>query len=129
VTLRDARVEGETPPDQAEEENCRKLDINYLRLRPRRWWAPTPGPVPADANVKQFLTVMDDPGTYPVMIHCFAGIHRTGAYIAIYRMEYDRWDNAAALDELRANGYETLDDEWDVYDYLKDYRPRWKQEK
>jgi protein tyrosine/serine phosphatase len=127
VSLRDAVVEGDTPPDQAEEDACRKLDINYLRLRPRVWWARPNAPIPADANVERFLATMDNAANYPVLIHCFAGIHRTGAYIAIYRMEYDRWDNEAALEELRANGYDTLDDEWDVYDYLRDYRPRWQR--
>ena len=69
---------------------------------------------------------MDDPANYPVLVHCFAGIHRTGAYMAVYRMEIDRWDNDAALDELRACGYRHLDDEWDVLGYLESYRPRWK---
>jgi protein tyrosine/serine phosphatase len=55
-----------------------------------------------------------------------AGIHRTGACVAIYRMEFDHWDNAAALDELRAGGYRHLDDEEDVLGYLENYRPRWK---
>jgi tyrosine-protein phosphatase SIW14 len=130
VSLRDARVEGKTPPDAAEETYCRKLDINYLRLPPQKWWTPIiGGPIPAEANVKRFLQVMDDPANYPVLIHCFAGIHRTGQYVALYRMEYDHWDNDRALDEMRANGYDTLDDEFDVLEYLQAYRPRWKQAK
>jgi protein tyrosine/serine phosphatase len=68
---------------------------------------------------------MDDPANFPVLVHCFAGIHRTGAYVAVYRMEHDRWTNAEALDELRAFGYRNLDDEWDVLGYLEQYRPRW----
>jgi len=129
VTLRDAVVEGDRPPDWKEEEYCRKLDIKYVRLRPQAWWSPTGGPVPAEANVKKFLAVMDDPANYPVLVHCFAGVHRTGAYIAVYRMEHDHWDNAAALDELRACGYRHLDDEWDVLGYLENYRPAWKDKK
>ena len=129
MSLRDTKVDGKQPPDAAEETYCRKLDLNYLRLGPQKWWSPTPGPVPADANVKRYLEVMDDPANYPVLVHCFAGIHRTGQYLAIYRMEYERWDNAAALEEMRANGYVTLDDEEDVFDYLKAYTPRWKRNK
>ena len=68
---------------------------------------------------------MDDSNRYPVLVHCFAGIHRTGAMVALYRMEYERWPTAEALDELRANGYRNLDDEWDVLGYLEQYRPRW----
>jgi tyrosine-protein phosphatase SIW14 len=126
VTLRDALVEGDRPPDWREEAYCKTQNIQYVRLRPRNWSAPDGGPVPADVGVKRFLALMDDPANYPVLVHCFAGIHRTGAYVAIYRMEFDRWDNATALDELRACGYRHLDDEWDVLGYLETYRPRWK---
>ena len=47
--------------------------------------------------------------------------------MAVYRMEVDHWDNAAALDELRMCGYRHLDDELDVLGYLENYRPRWKK--
>jgi protein tyrosine/serine phosphatase len=125
VTLRDADVAGEEPPDRAEEEFCADRDIRYVRIRPERWWSPTGGPVPAEAGVRRFLAVMDDPANHPVLVHCFAGVHRTGAMVAIYRMEYDHWPAAQALDELRVCGYRNLDDEWDVLGYLEAYRPRW----
>ena len=125
VTLRDADVEGDRPPDWAEEEYCRKQDIKYVRIRPRHWWSSDGSTAPAEVGVKTFLSVMDDPSCYPVLVHCFAGIHRTGAMVAVYRMEYDRWPTAEALDELRANGYRALDDEWDILSYLEQYRPRW----
>lgn len=127
VTLRDAEVEGNRPPDWREEAYCKDQDIKYVRIRPREWYSPpTGGPIPAEAGLKRFLALMDDPANFPVLVHCFAGIHRTGAYMAVYRMEVDRWDNATALDELRACGYRHLDDEWDVLGYLENYRPRWK---
>ena len=70
---------------------------------------------------------MADRNNYPVLIHCCAGIHRTGAYCAIYRMECEHWSNAQALDELHRFGYEHLYDEWDILTYLEDYRPSWKE--
>ncbi len=124
VTLRDADVEGDRPPDADEEALARKLDLRHVRIRPRAWWSES-GPAPVEAGVAQFLAAMDDPAHYPVLLHCFAGIHRTGSYVAVYRMEYDRWSNARALDELRAGGYDHLDDEWDVRGFLESYRPRW----
>jgi protein tyrosine/serine phosphatase len=126
VTLRDAATPGAAPPDRAEEEYCLAQEINYHRISPRTWWAPD-GSVPAEEGVRRFREVMDDPRNYPVLIHCFAGLHRTGAYCAIYRMEYDRWINTKAIAEMRALGYRDIEDEWDLLGYLESYRPRWQQ--
>src|SRR5262249_25558408 len=126
ITLRDAYNKGEPPPDLAEEEYCLKEEISYVRLSPASWWA-SDGSVPAEANVRRFLDVMRQQKNYPVLIHCFAGTHRTGAYCALYRMEFQKWSNAEALHELRANGYANLDDEWDLLGYLERYQPAWKK--
>src|SRR5439155_1607322 len=71
--------------------------------------------------------ILDDPDNYPILIHCFAGIHRTGAYVAIYHMERDRWSNEDAIADLKAGGYDNLDNELDVLGYLQQYRPTWQQ--
>jgi protein tyrosine/serine phosphatase len=122
VTLRDAAVPGTTPPDAAEEAFCQKEELNYVRITPRTWSAPD-GTVPAEAGVQKFLAVMRDPANYPVLIHCFAGIHRTGAHVAAYRMELEGWGNAEAIAELQAHGYYNIDEEKDILDYLEHYRP------
>jgi tyrosine-protein phosphatase SIW14 len=126
VTLRDAATPGEAPPDLAEEKYCKAQEINHYRLPPRNWSSPV-GTVPAEENVRKFLEIMDNPENYPVLVHCCAGSHRTGAYCAIYRMEYEHWTNAEALDEMKACGYSNLDDEWDILGYLEQYQPRWKK--
>lgn len=126
ISLREAVAPGTPPPDLAEEEYCRAQELNYYRIPPRRWWA-ADGSVPAHEGVRKFLEILDDPANYPVLIHCFAGCHRTGAHCAVYRMEYNHWTNAAALAEVKALGYVNLDDEWDVLSYLEQYRPRWQQ--
>ena len=123
----DADVPGQLPPDWEEEEYCRKEELYYFRLPPKFWWAPPGGTPPADENVKLFLEIMDDPKYHPVLIHCFAGTHRSGAYCAIFRMEYEHWTNEEALTELHANGYDHLDKEDDVRGYLENYRPRWRR--
>jgi hypothetical protein len=43
-------------------------------------------------------------------------------------MEFDHWDNQAALDELQQCGYDHLYSEWDVLGYLRNYVPRWKRQ-
>jgi len=125
ITLRDPSVSGKEP-DWGEEEFCQKRDVKYIRIAPQRWSSPDGGPGPADAGVQTFLQVMDDPENQPVLIHCFAGVHRTGAYLAVYRMEFEHWSNARAIDELRAT-YSNLDNEADVRGYLENYQPRWRR--
>jgi protein tyrosine/serine phosphatase len=125
VSLRDAAYLGEPPPDIKEEEYCRSEDIRYVRISPRTWWSPH-GFVPAEEGVRTFRRIMDDPTNYPVLVHCFAGIHRTGAFCAVYRMEYEQWSNEQAIEEVRMYGYDNLDEEWDILSYLEHYRPRWR---
>ena len=126
ITLRDASYPDGAPPDFSEENYCDAEEINYVRISPRTWWAPD-GSVPAEEGVRRFREVIDHADHYPVLIHCFGGIHRTGAFCAIYRMEYEHWTNEQAIAEMRACGYRDLDDEWDLLGYLEQYRPRWQQ--
>jgi len=41
----------------------------------------------------------------PVMVHCWHGSDRTGAVVAAYRIVFQGWTPAAALDELRHGGF------------------------
>jgi protein tyrosine/serine phosphatase len=125
ITLRDSHVPGEPPPDLDDEEFCRAEEIAYCRIPPAHWWSSVPPP-PAEEGVRKFRAIMADPRNYPVLIHCCAGVHRTGVYCAVYRMEFEHWSNAAAITELEVNGYENLPWEWDVLTYLEEYRPAWK---
>jgi protein tyrosine/serine phosphatase len=120
VSLRDA----DRLDDQAEEAFCAREEINFVRLPPKHWDT-TYGPAEVEPNVRAFLEVMNDPDNYPVLVHCLAGIHRTGAYCAVYRMERERWGNAEAIAEMKAFGYENLDDEFDILGYLEQFRPSW----
>lgn len=79
--------------------------------------------------IDEFLKLCDDPSNYPILIHCMAGLHRTGALTAVYRMEYEGWPVAEAVRELRANGYgdrkATTANDY-IYEYLFQYQPRTK---
>lgn len=41
----------------------------------------------------------------PVMLHCWHGSDRTGSIVAAYRIVFQGWTSAAALDELRFGGF------------------------
>jgi protein tyrosine/serine phosphatase len=122
ISLRDkTRTE-----DLAEEAYCDKEEINYYRLPPRSWDL-VDGVAPVDENVSKFLEIIDNPANFPILIHCFAGIHRSGAYCAIYRMEKEFWTNDRAIREVKACGYSHLYEEMDVLGYLEQYQPEWKK--
>ncbi len=122
VTLRYAQNPDDLPPDWEEEEYCRKEEINYFRLPQKPWEGPG-GTVPNEVNVVKFREIMNDPANYPVLVHCLAGKHRTGAMCAIFRMEKDRWSNQQAIDELALYGYDNVGDHLDLLGYLARYRP------
>lgn len=77
--------------------------------------------------IDEFLKLCDDPNNYPILIHCLAGLHRTGILTAVYRMEYEGWTPAEAMRELRANGYgdrkATTANDY-ILEYLYQYKPR-----
>jgi hypothetical protein len=87
-----------------ESDLCRRLGVRYVFLRPdliSRRRVPEHRPRAID----RLLALLDDPSTYPVLLHCRAGLHRTGVMVADYRMEYEGWTPQQALQELRANGF------------------------
>ena len=119
ICLRDGGKE----QDLAEEAYCVHEEINFYRLPPQSWDT-TYGPAPAEENVSKFRAIIAKESNYPILIHCFAGIHRSGAYCAIYRMEEQHWTNAQAIQEVKACGYSNLYDEFDVLSYLEQYQPK-----
>jgi tyrosine-protein phosphatase SIW14 len=126
ITLRTARVVGKLPPDTWEEQYCAAHGMKHVRIVPRVWGADESGEIPAEQAVHEFLQVMDDRSNYPVLVHCFAGIHRTGTMCAVFRMEYHRWPPERAITEMQLNGFEPLDAEEHIEGYLRSYTPRWR---
>ncbi|MBA4189307.1 MAG: hypothetical protein C0467_15025 [Planctomycetaceae bacterium] len=109
-----------------ESELCRALGVRYLLLTPDV----IPAGLPRDKVppvVEDYLRILDDESSYPILIHCKAGLHRTGRLTAIYRMEYMGWSQGEALRELRANGYgNAMASEADEYiiQFIRNYVPR-----
>jgi protein tyrosine/serine phosphatase len=109
-----------------ESELCRRLGVGYVYLPPdliarRRLPAERP------EAIDQFLNLLDQGNAYPVLIHCKAGLHRTGVMAAVYRMEYEHWNRRDAHAELKANGFgefvSTGANDY-IRQYILTYRPR-----
>jgi tyrosine-protein phosphatase SIW14 len=77
-------------------------------------------------EIEQILEIFDNPKRYPILIHCKAGLHRTGVTVALYRQEMNGWSKELALQELRANGFGELGStsaNQYILDYILNYRP------
>jgi len=114
------------PTTIKESELCREMGVSYkfifVEVLP-----PTQVGKERLKAIDQFLEVMDNEENYPVLIHCKAGLHRTGVMAAVYRMEYDGWGRSEAMRELRAHGFghftaNTSNDY--IVQYVMDYQPR-----
>ena len=111
---------------ERESELCKRLGVNYeflqVDLQP-------PNTVPHDRpeSIAKFLALMDNPKNYPVLVHCRAGLHRTGVLVALYRMEYNGWSSFEALEELRSLGFGRIasyaPNEY-IWQYVLAYQPR-----
>jgi tyrosine-protein phosphatase SIW14 len=103
---------------------CQELGVHYVYIPPdllSRRRAESERPL----AIEQYLAVMDNPENYPVLIHCKAGLHRTGVMVAVFRMEYQGWSPLAALQEVKDNGF----GEWASgadNDYIEQYIMRYK---
>ncbi len=87
--------------------NAISLDGGVLEANPQ------PGRRPA--VIDEFLEVVDAIRDtcwkrdipHPILIHCKAGLHRTGLLTAIYRLEYEDRSLPEVIEELKANGFGT----------------------
>lgn len=78
------------------------LGITYVNIPLRRT-----RPIPPE-SIKQFLDIVQDPANRPVYVHCRAGRDRTGAMIAIYRMQASNWSAAQAMREMKTFGFNPM---------------------
>ncbi len=54
------------------------------------------GHEPSEKTVIDFLNIVGDPENRPVLVHCSQGTGRSVLFGAIYRIEFENWDNEAA---------------------------------
>jgi tyrosine-protein phosphatase SIW14 len=126
VTLRTARNPADPHPDAWEKQICDARGLRHVRLVPKVWGEDEKGEIPADDNVQKFLELMRDRKNHPVLVHCFAGIHRTGTMVGLYRMEFDRWSVDRAIAEMQLYGFAPEDMHEHIEVYLRSFRPSWK---
>ena len=67
------------------------------------------------AHIEEAISVITDARNHPVFVHCWAGCHRTGAVIAIYRVSRCGWSEEQARQELVDWGGATLGTQWPIH--------------
>ena len=72
--------------------------LRYEQIRLESTGSPQPD------QIQRFFDIVSDPEAQPVYVHCLHGVDRTGAMIAIYRMEREDWSNSDALAEMEFFG-------------------------
>lgn len=83
-----------------EEEVCREEGV-------RRYFQYLPGDgVGTDDPYLRFLQIAQDPANHPILVHCSAGVQRTGGAVALYRIFFQRWRFEDAVAEMIAKGNE-----------------------
>ena len=55
---------------------------------------------PTDAQIEQFLKLVDDPATGKFYVHCAGGRHRTGVMGAVYRFNNYHWNLDQVYQEM-----------------------------
>ena len=78
--------------DAVEEVGARMVHIDISGSNPLK-----------DEEIETFFSVMEDPANWPVVVHCFGGVHRTGAVAALYRMQYQGWCGPLAVRDMEDN--------------------------
>jgi hypothetical protein len=109
-----------------ESDLCREYGVKYVMLDGGVLDEPGQDPGSRPEVIDEFLEILDDPNSYPILIHCKAGLHRTGLMTAIYRMDKERRSTAEAIRELRANGFGTFgatDSNEYIRRYFVDFEP------
>ncbi|HXD16181.1 MAG TPA: dual specificity protein phosphatase family protein [Vicinamibacterales bacterium] len=91
--------------------------MNFVRIGMTTTKAPT------DAQIAQFLDIVNDPANQPVYVHCAGGRHRTGTMTALYRMTNDGWTAAQAYKEMQQYRFEGFPDHPVLRNYVYAYTP------
>ena len=89
--------EPDDPHQQIEHRLVSEHDLRLLRF-------PMPGDGRASFDALEATAdAIADPANQPVYVHCAAGVQRTGAAVAVYRMRHCGWTLDQALAEAAAN--------------------------
>jgi protein tyrosine phosphatase (PTP) superfamily phosphohydrolase (DUF442 family) len=77
---------------------------------------------PTDAEIVKILALLEDNASGPVFVHSKRGADRTGAVIAAYHINHDKWENAKALKDAMAHSMGSF--QFQRQGFIKKFQPR-----
>ena len=97
TTIVDLR--GNRGPVARERALAESLGMRFVDI-PVNGWSP-----PANAQVAEFLKLIQQGGTQKFFVHCYYGSDRTGVMVAAYRMAQQNWTADQAVEEMYSFGF------------------------
>ena len=76
---------------------------------------------PDNAQIEQFMKLVNEPATGKFFVHCIGGRHRTGVMGAVYRMKQYGWSFDQAYNEMKQYDFYTRFGHGALKDFVKDY--------
>lgn len=106
--------EPDSTDQQREEAVARREGVQLLRI-----------PMPGDgrgafADLDAAADAMADRSKQPMLVHCSAGVNRTGAAYVAYRLKYDGWTFERAMQEAQDHGWSPRSNP-ELRDHLRAY--------
>ena len=79
---------------------------------------------PSEAQIAQFLKVVNDPATGKFYVHCAGGRHRTGVMGAVYRFNVNHWNFDQVYAEMLNFDFYTSNGHGGQKKFVEDYWAR-----
>lgn len=108
----------EAPESVAERAAAERLGLHWINVPLRGNGASEP----ADREI--IRQVMLDKSNRPLLVHCAAGVNRTGLAVGMYRIHEQGWTYDQVLEELRAKDFDDLEKHENLRSALRDEAER-----
>jgi len=103
--------------DVSEPGMAQRAGMRYVHI------AMTTHETPSAEKLAQFLSIVNDPASQPVYVHCVGGRHRTGVMTAAYRMTDDGWTADRAFKEMKQYNFGADFLHSEFKDFVYSYHP------
>lgn len=93
-------LDANAPETAAERAEAKRLELDWVNIPLTGDGASTP------EQRELILKTLADVEHTPTLVHCAAGVNRTGLVVGLYRLRYQGWPLDRVMKELKARGFE-----------------------